>query len=176
MKSTVQQIRERFDNDVERFSHLEIGKTAQVDSVLNPGIDPAILGCGRRHLSLGSAMHHIIQIVSWAVAGGISIILGQTKRLSWKNLSDKINSPIAPEHRFPHKVGQICFICEASLLVWALIYTPWYLALAYPITGVFIWVLIEDRIDPIAVVKYGLYVPIIGSGYLWLSEVVHLPR
>src|SRR5438105_2824062 len=35
MKSTVQQIRERFDNDVERFSHLETGNTAQVDLVLS---------------------------------------------------------------------------------------------------------------------------------------------
>jgi tRNA (cmo5U34)-methyltransferase len=35
MKSTVEQIRERFDNDVERFSHLETGNTAQVDSVLS---------------------------------------------------------------------------------------------------------------------------------------------
>src|SRR5204863_7844622 len=35
MKSTVQQIRERFDKDVERFSRLEIGNTAQVDSVLS---------------------------------------------------------------------------------------------------------------------------------------------
>jgi tRNA (cmo5U34)-methyltransferase len=35
MKSTVQEIRERFDNDVERFSHLETGNTAQVDSVLS---------------------------------------------------------------------------------------------------------------------------------------------
>lgn len=35
MKSTVDQIRERFDQDVERFSHLETGNTAQVDSVLS---------------------------------------------------------------------------------------------------------------------------------------------
>src|SRR5436190_11972592 len=35
MKSTVQQIRERFDKDVERFSRLEIGNTAQIDSVLS---------------------------------------------------------------------------------------------------------------------------------------------
>lgn len=35
MKSTVQQIRERFDNDVERFSKLETGNTAQVDSLLS---------------------------------------------------------------------------------------------------------------------------------------------
>jgi len=34
-KSTVEQIRDRFDNDVERFSHLETGNTAQVDSVLS---------------------------------------------------------------------------------------------------------------------------------------------
>jgi tRNA (cmo5U34)-methyltransferase len=35
MKSTVEQIRERFDHDVERFSHLETGNTAQVDSILS---------------------------------------------------------------------------------------------------------------------------------------------
>jgi tRNA (cmo5U34)-methyltransferase len=34
-KSTVAQIRERFDQDVERFSRLEVGNTAQVDSVLS---------------------------------------------------------------------------------------------------------------------------------------------
>jgi tRNA (cmo5U34)-methyltransferase len=34
-KSTVEQIRERFDNDVERFSKLEEGNMAQVDSALS---------------------------------------------------------------------------------------------------------------------------------------------
>jgi tRNA (cmo5U34)-methyltransferase len=34
MKSTVQQIRERFDKDVERFSKLETGQSAQMDSPL----------------------------------------------------------------------------------------------------------------------------------------------
>jgi len=34
-KSTVEQIRQRFDQDVERFSSLESGNTAQVDSVLS---------------------------------------------------------------------------------------------------------------------------------------------
>jgi tRNA (cmo5U34)-methyltransferase len=33
-KSTVQQIRERFDNDVERFSNLETGQTATIDAAL----------------------------------------------------------------------------------------------------------------------------------------------
>ena len=33
-KSTVQQIRERFDKDVERFSNLETGQSAQIDSPL----------------------------------------------------------------------------------------------------------------------------------------------
>ena len=32
MKSTVEQIRQRFDNDVERFSNLEIGQTTTIDS------------------------------------------------------------------------------------------------------------------------------------------------
>ena len=34
MKSSVEQIRQRFDKDVERFSNLETGVTAQVDSAL----------------------------------------------------------------------------------------------------------------------------------------------
>ncbi len=34
-KSSVEQIRERFDNSVERLSNLETGNTAQVDSVLS---------------------------------------------------------------------------------------------------------------------------------------------
>jgi tRNA (cmo5U34)-methyltransferase len=34
MKSTVEQIRERFDNDVERFSNLETGQTATIDAPL----------------------------------------------------------------------------------------------------------------------------------------------
>src|SRR4051812_7676375 len=34
MKSSVDQIRERFDNDVERFSNLETGQSAIVDAVL----------------------------------------------------------------------------------------------------------------------------------------------
>jgi tRNA (cmo5U34)-methyltransferase len=34
MKSTVEQIRHRFDNDVERFSNLEIGQTTMVDGAL----------------------------------------------------------------------------------------------------------------------------------------------
>ncbi len=34
MKSTVDEIRERFDNDVERFSNLEIGQTTTIDSPL----------------------------------------------------------------------------------------------------------------------------------------------
>ncbi len=34
MKSSVEQIRERFDKDVERFSNLETGQSATVDAPL----------------------------------------------------------------------------------------------------------------------------------------------
>ena len=34
-KSTVDEIRERFDNDVERFSDLEQGQVASIDSPLH---------------------------------------------------------------------------------------------------------------------------------------------
>jgi len=65
MKSTVQEIRERFDRDVERFSQLQVGNTAQVDSVLsleliaaacsacNPAATTLLdLGCGAGNYSL----------------------------------------------------------------------------------------------------------------------------
>src|SRR5258705_6407300 len=65
MKSTVQQIRERFDKDVDRFSRLEIGNTAQVDSVLsldliaraaavtNPNAQSVLdIGCGAGNYTL----------------------------------------------------------------------------------------------------------------------------
>jgi tRNA (cmo5U34)-methyltransferase len=34
MKSTVREIRERFDNDLERFSNLETGQSATMDAAL----------------------------------------------------------------------------------------------------------------------------------------------
>ena len=34
MKSTVEEIRKRFDNDVERFSNVQTGQTATVDAPL----------------------------------------------------------------------------------------------------------------------------------------------
>jgi tRNA (cmo5U34)-methyltransferase len=65
MKSTVQQIRERFDKDVERFSNLETGQTATMDSAMvldliaetaaktNPGARSILdVGCGAGNYTL----------------------------------------------------------------------------------------------------------------------------
>ena len=65
MKSTVEQIRARFDNDVERFSNLETGQSATIDAPLvlelisqaaaatNPGArDLLDIGCGAGNYSL----------------------------------------------------------------------------------------------------------------------------
>jgi tRNA (cmo5U34)-methyltransferase len=65
MKSTVEQIRERFDHDVERFSNLETGQSAQVDAPLvldllttaaaavNPDARAALdVGCGAGNYTL----------------------------------------------------------------------------------------------------------------------------
>jgi tRNA (cmo5U34)-methyltransferase len=65
MKSTVEQIRARFDNDVERFSNLEIGQSATIDAPLvlelisqaatatNPGATNLLdVGCGAGNYSL----------------------------------------------------------------------------------------------------------------------------
>ena len=64
-KSTVAEIRERFDNDVERFSNLETGQQAAMDSVLcldlitqsaagsNPGAKALLdIGCGAGNWSI----------------------------------------------------------------------------------------------------------------------------
>src|SRR5271154_4631406 len=65
MKSSVDQIRERFDKDVERFSNLETGQAATVDSPLclelvtraagatTPGAKDLLdIGCGAGNYSL----------------------------------------------------------------------------------------------------------------------------
>jgi len=65
MKSTVEQIRERFDNDVERFSNLETGQSATIDAPLamelitrsaaaiTPGATHALdIGCGAGNFTL----------------------------------------------------------------------------------------------------------------------------
>jgi tRNA (cmo5U34)-methyltransferase len=64
-KSTPEQIRERFDNDVERFSNLQTGQSAQIDSPLilelisssaaamNPGATHVLdVGCGAGNYTL----------------------------------------------------------------------------------------------------------------------------
>jgi tRNA (cmo5U34)-methyltransferase len=65
MKSTVEQIRERFDNDVERFSNLETGQSATIDAPLtlelisqvtaainDKATDLLDIGCGAGNYSL----------------------------------------------------------------------------------------------------------------------------
>jgi hypothetical protein len=49
MKSTVDEIRQRFDADVERFSNLDVGQSATVDAPLAPPANrPGVAGCLRR--------------------------------------------------------------------------------------------------------------------------------
>ncbi|MDQ2733092.1 MAG: class I SAM-dependent methyltransferase, partial [Armatimonadota bacterium] len=65
MKSTVEEIRQRFDNDVERFSNIETGQSATVDAPLvleliteaaaaiNPNAKSVLdIGCGAGNYSL----------------------------------------------------------------------------------------------------------------------------
>ncbi len=70
MKSTVAQIRERFDRDVERFSNLETGQSATMDAPItleliatvaakvNPGATDLLdIGCGAGNYSLKLLQH-----------------------------------------------------------------------------------------------------------------------
>jgi tRNA (cmo5U34)-methyltransferase len=65
MKSTVEQIRERFDQDVERFSNLETGQSATIDAPLTLGLIASVaaattpsathlldIGCGAGNYTL----------------------------------------------------------------------------------------------------------------------------
>lgn len=70
MKSTVEEIRERFDNDVERFSNLETGQTATIDArlamelvaqsaaVVTPNAQTVLdIGCGAGNYTLMLLQH-----------------------------------------------------------------------------------------------------------------------
>lgn len=70
MKSTVEQIRERFDNDVERFSNLETGQSATVDAPLTLDLIASVaaattpsathlldIGCGAGNYTLKILQH-----------------------------------------------------------------------------------------------------------------------
>ena len=111
MKSTVQEIRERFDNDVDRFSNLETGQTATMDSAMvldmiaqtaaktNPDAEAILdVGCGAgnytlkvlEHLpglrctlvDLSAPMLERAQIrVAAATAGKVTTLLGDIREL-----------------------------------------------------------------------------------------------
>ena len=49
MKSTVEQIRQRFDNDVERFSNLETGQSAMIDAPLVLDLITAVVAATNPH-------------------------------------------------------------------------------------------------------------------------------
>ena len=70
MKSTVDQIRQRFDNDVERFSNLDTGQSATIDAPLvldlitmvaaatNPDATHVLdIGCGAGNYTLKLLQH-----------------------------------------------------------------------------------------------------------------------
>ena len=58
-KSTVDEIRRRFDNDVERFSQLETGQQATVDA---PLVLDLVAAAARTHLTTGG------RILDWGAA------------------------------------------------------------------------------------------------------------
>src|SRR5438477_1612006 len=111
-------------------------------------------------------MHHIVEIVSWALSLSIHEVLGRAKGLSWKNLQVKIATGVPPEQRYSERIGVICFVCNASLTAWALIYTPWYFLFVYPLAGIVVGVAIVETVDRAALVRYGWYIPVLGNAYL----------
>lgn len=112
MKSTVEQIRERFDNDVERFSNLETGQSAQIDSplalelvaqaaaVTTPHASAMLdVGCGAGNFTLKllqripglevtlidlsrPMLDRAVQRVSSATSGKVTALQGDTREVS----------------------------------------------------------------------------------------------
>jgi len=118
-------------------------------------------------------MHHAVAILIWAVSLAVIEIIGRSKGLtSWRNLSQKINSPIPPEQRVPHRIMGVCFPCIVAVLIWSIAFTRWYYALLYPAAGLVLSIFIQEKIDPVSLVKYGWPAPVIGSLYLWVGILV----
>ena len=112
-KSSVQQIRERFDNDVERFSNLETGQVATIDAPLmlelissaaaltTPNARAVLdVGCGAGNYTLKllqklpnldatlvdlspNMIDRAVQRVSAATAGGVTPVVGDVREISF---------------------------------------------------------------------------------------------
>lgn len=114
MKSTVEQIRARFDADVERFSNLETGQSATVDAPLvldliteaAAGVTPAAravldVGCGAGNYTLKllgrlpnfdctlvdlsrPMLDRAVQRVSAATSGAVKALQGDVREIDWE--------------------------------------------------------------------------------------------
>ncbi len=128
MKSTVQEIQQRFDNDVERFSNLETGQSATIDAPLslelvvqtaaaiNPNATDVLdVGCGAGNytLKLLSLMPHLnatlvdlsapmieraIERVTPATSGTVSGFQGDIRALEFEGKFDFILAAAVLHH------------------------------------------------------------------------------
>ena len=128
MKSTVQEIKQRFDNDVERFSNLETGQSATIDAPLslelvvqtaaaiNPNATDVLdVGCGAGNytLKLLGLMPHLnatlvdlstpmveraIERVTPATSGKVSGLQGDIRALEFEGKFDFILAAAVLHH------------------------------------------------------------------------------
>jgi len=176
-KSTVTQIRERFDADVERFSNLETGQSATIDAPLSLALIAATaarltphatalldVGCGAGNYSLKileqlpnldvtlvdlsrPMLDRAVERVSRATAGRVTALQGDIREL-------------------PLAAGQYDLICAAAVLhhlretaEWRSVFSQFYTALR---PGGSLWIsdLIEHsdaRVQSLMWERYGAY-------------------
>ena len=128
MKSTVEEIKQRFDNDVERFSNLETGQSATIDAplslelvvktaaALNPNATNVLdVGCGAGNytLKLLELMPHLnatlvdlsqpmldraVERVSPATSGEVTALQGDIRELQFEEKFDFILAAAVLHH------------------------------------------------------------------------------
>jgi len=176
-KSSIEQIRERFDRDVERFSNLETGQTATVDAPLSLAliaeaasrVSPSAsslldVGCGAGNYALkileklpnldvtlidlsGAMLERAVQRVSQATSGQVTALQGDIRSLQIIQ-------------------AQFDIICAAAVLhhlreaaEWQSVFTKFYASLK---AGGSLWIsdLIEHsdpRVQSLMWERYGVY-------------------
>ncbi len=176
-KSTVEQIRERFDNDVERFSNLETGQSATIDAPLSLALIAAAaarvtpnatslldIGCGAANYSL-KILEHLPNLDVTLIDLSRPMLERAVERVS-RVTTGKVTTLQGDIRELPIGESRFDIICAAAVLhhlrktrEWQQVFSKLHTALK---AGGSIWIsdLIEHsdaRVQALMWERYGVY-------------------